>query len=419
MLKRTLWVAILLTMMATVITGCSSDDNDAPDTTDPVELTLTRGEQELVNLSNVFAFDLFRVIQDGVNSQILSPLSVTYALGMLNNGAAGETQEQINKVLGFGNYGADSINAFCIKMMRIAPLLDPKTKVMIANNIYLNKGYELKSDFVQKAKTFYDATPETRDFADSKTEDVINQWASDHTEKMIQKLFDKGQFNPFAVSYLLNAIYFKGLWTNKFDKAKTKQEVFEHAGETEELTYCMMMHQTDKFDYTETADCQVLRLPYGNGSFAMTIFLPKVQSNDVSTNDVPKVPTAEEWQRVNQTIYPAKVDVKLPRFETNTDIGLNSVMAALGMPNAFNPEKADFTNFCNKPTYITMMKQVAKIKLDEEGTEAAAVTVIGVNTTSIPGPSQTIEFHANRPFLYVISERQSGAIFFIGQYTGY
>jgi len=213
MLKRTLWVAIPLTMMATVITGCSSDDNDAPYTTDPVELTLTRGEQELVNLSNVFAFDLFRVIQDGVNSQILSPLSVTYALGMLNNGAAGETQEQINKVLGFGNYGADSINAFCIKMMRIAPLLDPKTKVMIANNIYLNKGYELKSDFVQKAKTFYDATPETRDFADGKTEDVINQWASDHTEKMIQKLFDKGQFNPFAVSYLLNAIYFKGLWT--------------------------------------------------------------------------------------------------------------------------------------------------------------------------------------------------------------
>ena len=413
MLKRTLWVAIPLTMMATVITGCSSDDNDAPYTTDPVELKLTRSEKELVNQSNEFAFNLFRKIIPVPNSwsdptpqnAIISPLSITYALGMLNNGAAGETQEQINKVLGFGNYGTDSINAFCGKMMRLAPQLDPQTKVMIANNIYLNKGYELMPEFVQKAKTFYDATPETRDFADGKTENVINQWASDHTEKMIQKVFKDGQFNPFAVSYLLNAIYFKGMWGSPFKAQDTKDELFG-------TSTVPMMHQTHTFGYTETTDCQVLQMPYGNGSFAMTIFLPK------DYNSFQKIPTAEEWQQVNRAIRTTMVDVKLPRFETTTDTYLNSVMAALGMPNAFNPEKADFTNFCNKPTYITMMKQVAKIKLDEKGTEAAAVTVIEVNTTSMPEPSQTIEFHANRPFLYVISERQSGAVFFIGKYVG-
>jgi len=412
--KRTLWVAIPFVMMAAVMTGCS-DDSDAPYTTDPVVLELTRSEKELVNQSNEFAFNLFRKIIPVPNSwsdpmpqnAIISPLSITYALGMLNNGAAGETQEQINKVLGFGNYGTDSINAFCVKMMRTAPQLDPQTKVMIANNIYLNKSYKLIPEFVQKAKTFYDATPETRDFADGKTENVINQWASDHTERMIQKVFKDGQFMPDAVSYLLNAIYFKGMWASPFEVQNTKDELF---GTT---TTMPMMHQTNTFGYTETTDCQVLQMPYGNGSFAMTIFLPK------DYNPFQEIPTAEEWQQVNRAIRTTMVDVKLPRFETTTDTYLNYVMSEMGMPDAFDSEKANFSNFCYTPTYIGLMKQVAKIKLDEKGTEAAAVTVIDMNLTAIePTPSQIVEFHANRPFLYVISEQQSGAVFFIGKYVG-
>ena len=418
MKKRMMWTAIALILMATtVVTGCSSDnDNQLPTPPpDPIvtpsTLELTRAEQAMVNESNEFAFNLFREAQDGVSSQVLSPLSITFALGMLNNGAGGQTLAQINNVLGFADTGADGINNFCYKMLNTASALDPLTKVMIANNIYVNKGNELLTDFVQKAKLFYDADPETRDFCDGKTRDVINQWASDHTEKMIEEVLDENSFNPGLVSYLLNAIYFKGSWTKKFDKALTTREVFEHAGQTLEVTYADMMHQTAVFEYAETYGSQALRMPYGNGSFQMTVLLPKGWSNAV-----PQVPTAEEWQQLNQKMHTALVDVKLPRFTTDTDIDLKLIMTKLGMPDAFDDLKANFCNFCELPVYIALMKQVAKIQVDEEGTEAAAVTVVGMDQKSA---FTEPEFHANRPFLYVISEKQTGAVFFIGQYTGY
>jgi len=414
-----MWAAIALIMATTtVVTGCSSDsDNDNNvyllDTVELPTLELTSEEQKLVDDNNEFAFSLFRTAQDGKKSQILSPISITYALGMLNNGAAGETQAQINNVLGFGNTGAQDINAFCNKMLYFGPNLDSLTKVMIANNIYLNKGYELKPEFVRTANSYYGADVETRDFHDGKTMDVINQWASDHTEQMIRKVLNEDSFNPDAVSYLLNAIYFKGSWTSKFNKAETVKEVFTHAGDTEELTHADMMHQMASFDYAEDEDYQALRLPYGNGSFRMTVLLPKK-----NTHSVPAVPTAEAWQNLNLRMMGTQVDVKLPCFETDTDIDLKKIMIKLGMPDAFDGGKADFSNFCNVPVYIDLMKQVAKIKLDEEGTEAAAVTVVGVLDSVATQPS-IVSFHANHPFLYIISEQNTGAIFFIGQYTGY
>ena len=419
-MKANSWAAIALILMATTAVGCGSDsESPKPEpvicpVVTPTELELTRAEQEMVGSSNEFAFNLFREVQDEVKSQIVSPVSITYALGMLNNGAAGETQKQINSVLGFSDTGTDGINAFCYKMLQRAATLDPLTKVLIANTIYLNKGYELQAEFVQRAKTFYDAEPETSDFHDGETCDVINKWGSDHTEGMIKEALKKDEFNPDAVSYLLNAIYFKGSWKKKFDKALTMKEAFMHAGGTEEMTYADMMHQTTNFEYAETDDCQALRLPYGNSSFQMTVLLPKAK-----TNALPKVPTAEVWQQLNEQMDSTLVDVSLPRFETDTDIDLVPIMSKLGMPDAFNPFKADFHDFCNTAVYIELMKQVAQIKVDEEGTEAAAVTVIGVVKTSIGPDPEYVTFRANHPFLYVISEQQTGAILFIGQYTGY
>lgn len=408
-----MWAAIAL-MMVTTWSACSKNEDDTtPDNKNNElrKISLTRAEQDLVNESNNFAFSLFRQVTSD-KSEIVSPISITYALGMLNNGAAGETQKEINKVLGFGTAGADSINAFCRKMLTEAPTLDKLTKVMIANTIYMNKDYELKSDFINKAKTFYDAEPETRDFHDGKTMDVINQWASDHTEKMIEKVLNEQSFNPDAVSYLLNAIYFKGTWAEKFDKDNTKDETFKGYSADKQVP---MMHQEHEFNYTETDDCQALCLPYGNKAYRMTILLPK---EGKTINDVLKNLTAESWERY-QFMDRAYVDLKLPRFESTTDVGLNDIMSALGMPRAFDPYLAEFPNFCNVPTFIGMMKQVAKIKLNEEGTEAAAVTVIGEYVSAIePSEPQHVQFFANRPFLYVISEQSTGAIFFIGQYMG-
>ncbi|MBR6828598.1 MAG: serpin family protein, partial [Prevotella sp.] len=336
MKRKNVWAAIALTMMVTVVAGCSKDDSNADNSSiepqpelvvTPVELPtsmeLTRAELEMVSSSNEFAFNLFRKVISQ-KSEIVSPISVTYALGMLNNGAAGETQAEINKVLGFGDTGADGINDFCRKMLTEAPNLDKLTKVMIANTIYMNKGYQLKSDFITKANTFYDAEPETRDFHDGQTMDVINQWASDHTEKMIEKVLDENSFNPDAVSYLLNAIYFKGAWAEKFDKGNTKTEAF--TTETGVVNQLPMMHQEHLFNYTENEDCQALCLPYGNNAYRMTILLPK---EGKAISDVLKTLKNDTWQNY-QWMGIAIVDVKLPRLESQSDVKLEEIMSTLG-----------------------------------------------------------------------------------------
>ena len=407
---RRFWRVLPMVGVACMMAGCDdSENNVSPEENERKSVSLTRSEQELVTANNDFAFNLFRVA-DAQNSTILSPISITYALGMLNNGAAGETQAQINKVLGFGETGAEGINAFCKKMLTEAPSLDKSTKVLISNTIYMNKGYELKPLFVSKANDCYHAEPETRNFADGKTLDVINQWASDHTEKMIEKVLDKDSFDPSAISYLLNAIYFKGAWTEKFDKENTRDEAFKmETGEEKQLP---IMHQEQEFYYAEDDDCQVLRLPYGNKAYSMTILLPK---EGKTVRNLVKTLNKDTWERY-QRIGSAIVDVKLPRFESNTDLTLDKIMATLGMPNAFNPNLAEFPEFCNVPTYIDMMKQVARIKVNEEGTEAAAVTVIFVKLAN--AAPRRVSFHATRPFLYIISEQSTGAIFFIGQFMG-
>jgi Serine protease inhibitor len=423
-----LWMFAML-MLVVGMSSCSKSDSDDDTNEEPVNeeevtgeeplsnedneftpINLTRAEQELVIANNDFAFNLFRDLKPE-KSTILSPISITYALGMLNNGASGETQAQINKVLGFGETGADGINAFCQKMLTEAPKLDKLTKVMIANTIYVNQDYQLKPDFVTKAKNYYDAEPETRNFADGKTMDVINQWASDHTEKMIDKVLDKDEFDPTAVSYLLNAIYFKGAWAEKFDKTNTKEEIFQNETYQKRVP---MMHQEHEFNYMEDEDCQALCLPYGNNAYRMTILLPKEGRTVYS---LAQKLTTKTWQRY-QSMGTAIVDVKLPRFESKTDVDLKPVMSALGMPNAFDDHLAEFPYFCNVATYIGLMKQVARIKLNEEGTEAAAVTVIGMYEKAMPQEPKHVNFHATRPFLYVISEQSTGAIFFIGQYMG-
>ena len=376
------------------------------------DINLTSDEWQLVQKNNDFAFRLMREAQTD-QSQILSPLSITYALGMLNNGAGGRTQKEINEVLGFGEAGADAINKFCRKLLTEAPGLDKETKVSIANTIFVNKGmgYELQPTFVEKANEFYDAQPENRDFNDGQTRDVINQWGSDHTEGMIPEILTEDDFNPLAVSYLLDALYFKGTWANKFDPANTKEENFND-GKTVQMMHIPYNQWGggEKFMYSENDLYQAIELPYGNGAYSMHVFLPR---EGKTVADVLGKMDGQNWRTRGRE---AIVDLKLPRFETNTNVDLVPIMKTLGMPTAFDRFAAEFPHFCNeKDVFIGLMKQVAKIKVNEEGTEAAAVTVIGMEATGMP---HYTTFYATRPFLYLISECSTGAIFFIGQYTG-
>ena len=384
--------------------SCKDFSFSVSDFNAPKEIELAEGEQELINSNNDFAFNLFRKAR-GDKSKILSPLSITFALGMLNNGADGETLKEINQTLGFGEAGADAINAFCQKMLKESNTLDEKTKALIANTIFMNEGmgYHLQEGFMDKVNTYYDAQPQNRNFADGETMDVINQWASDHTMGMIPEVLKEDSFNPDAVSYLLNALYFKGVWSSPFRKEDTQDEPF---GGGEEVP---MMHKDVGLRYAENDLYQAVRLPYGNGAYRMDIFLPR---EDKTVGEVLETLNGSNWQPEYEY---KSLDLKLPRFETSTFQPLVKEMSELGMPTAFS-EYAEFPYFCNSPCYISQMFQVAKIKLDEEGTEAAAVTVIGVDGTSMP--PIPVPFHANRPFLYIISEQSTSAIFFIGQYTG-
>ena len=372
------------------------------------QIYLSQTELQMVNSNNNFAFNLFRTAQED-KSQILSPLSITYALSMLNNGATGETQQEINQTLGFFETDMDSINVFCKKMLEGSPALDKGTQVLIGNTIYTNKGYTLNKDFVKKAKEYYDATPESRDFHDGKTLNIINRWASDHTNKMIEQVLDDRTFNPDAISYLLNAIYFKGSWAKKFDKNQTKEELFNDKGKV------MMMSQVEKLYYADNDYFSSVELPYGNGSYRMTVMLPH---EDKTIDDVLDYLSGKTWMDNGNRMHKCLVDLKLPRFETKTDMELNTIMQKLGISKAFT-NAAEFDHFCDVSTKIDLIKQVARIKLDEEGTEAAAVTVIEMTKASaVPHKPERVVFHANRTFLYVISEQSTGAIFFIGKYAG-
>ena len=378
----------------------------AQDYQEPKWIQLTNEEQALVKSSVDFSFRLFKETRGDIN-QVISPLSVTYALGMLNNGAAGVTRQEICQTLGFGDAGADGINAFCRKMLTELPALDPETKVMLSNAIFLNQPRYFLPEFLEIAHSYYDAETQIRDFEDGETMDVINQWASDHTMGMIKEVLNKQTFMPDAASYLLNAVYFKGTWMLKFDKEETKDEVF-NGRET-----VPMMHKRDYLSYAETDDYQALALPYGIGSYYMTVLLPR--ENKRIENVLASL-NAETWLGKLQWMWEgAIVDVKLPRMDITTNVDLVETMKALGMPSAFDPFEADIPGCYNTSQCISQMSQAAKIKMDEEGTEAAAVTIIGTTESVTP---KFYEFHADRPFLYIISEFSTGAILFIGQYMG-
>ena len=369
-------------------------------------IELTKEERELVKNNNEFAFRLFDKARDD-ESCIMSPLSITYALGMLNNGADGQTREEINQVLGDVDNAAspELINQFCQKLLTEAPQLDKETTAEIANTIYVNRGtgYELQQGFVDKVNEYYDAQPQALDFYDDATIDIINQWANEHTHGMIPEIVDKTSFDHNAASILLNAIYFKGVWANKFDKAMTQDETFNGV-ETQP-----MMHQMEEFLYTENDLYQAVRLPYGNGAYEMTIFLPR---KGKTIGEVLSQMDGKNWRPRYQSLY--QVDLKMPRFQTETELPLNDTMKELGMPTAFTMG-AEFPYFGNRDVFISQMFQKAKIELDEEGTKAAAVTEIWMAESAC---TDVAEFHANRPFFYIISEQSTGAIFFIGQYMG-
>lgn len=381
------------------------------------KIRLTAAQQQYVSGANAFSFNLFRAVAkqtEAGESMIMSPLSVIYALGLVNNGASPAVSKEITRVLGFGAEGKRELNAFCANLIANAPLLDEEVTLGIANAFFLNsmKGYTLYDAFRTDMKNYYKALVEELDFSQEASLGHINAWASEQTHGMIPSVLDK--LYATAVAYILNALYFKGAWTYPFSPECTWKDAFTKADKST-TTVQMMNAHIDSIPYTAADSYSAIRLPYGNGAYSMTIVLP---NNGKTLADVEDVLAADSFQRLQNAMTEEEVEIHLPKFESEADMPLVKIMASLGMPSAFSG--AAFPYLCPEQDeiYISNIFQKARIKVNEEGSEAAAVTVIEMRETSIPGNPPYKVFYAKRPFLYFITERSTGAIFFMGRYMG-
>lgn len=374
-------------------------------------LIYSDAQRDLIAKNNGFALNLFRGTAQ-MASTVVSPLSVTYLMGMLANGADGATRDEIMTTIGAKGTDLNELNGLYHFIMTHEAKADKATTINIANFMAVNKDISLKAPFTNTCKEQYEAGVESMDFASPKSAEKINNWCKKQTDGMIPSIISSTDASDLA--YIMNAIYFNGTWTNKFEKSQTKEERFR--GYTRNIQTVKMMHQNDKFLYTDADGYSAVRLPYGSEQYAMTILLPH---NDKSISDIMDGLTAEKLQEMQRGMRECVVDLKLPRFSVSTELTLNDIIAKLGAPSIFAAGKADFSNMSATPMSVSKMLQKAKIEVSEEGTKAAAVTAAIMTMSALnPNEPQHMTFHADHPFVYMITERNSGAIFFIGQFTG-
>ena len=422
-MKKTFNNIALTATVLLALSACSStkkiSDNKSNDivsmTTeeeiDPEFMVLSDAQYDLVKRNNNFALNLFSEMK-GVGSNVVSPMSVTYLMAMLANGAEASTREEIMDAIGAKDFDIDEMNAFYAYLIRRAKTADKQTTLNIANYIALNKEFKLKKKFASTIADSYQGAVESLDFTNSESTKRINGWCSEHTNNMIPTIID--QVEPSAVAYILNAIYFNGTWTDKFDKNNTKKEQFN--GYTRDIMYVDMMHRNAKYYYTSNDVYSAVTLPYGSGAYSMTVILP---NEGKFITDLTKALNADTIASLRRYMEECLVDLKLPRFTTEMKLPLKGIVAKLGAPSMFDATRADFSSFANGNVYVSEMLQKAKIEVSEEGTKAAAVTMGMVKLTSMrPQEPRRVDFHCDRPFVYMIQDNYTGAILFMGQFTG-
>ena len=422
-MKKTFNNIALTATVLLALSACSStkkiSDNKSNDivsiTTeeeiDPEFMVLSDAQYDLVKRNNNFALNLFSEMK-GVGSNVVSPMSVTYLMAMLANGAEASTREEIMDAIGAKDFDIDEMNAFYAYLIRRAKTADKKTTLNIANYIALNKEFKLKKKFASTIADSYQGAVESLDFTNPESTKRINGWCSEHTNNMIPTIID--QVEPSAVAYILNAIYFNGTWTDKFDKNNTKKEQFN--GYTRDIMYVDMMHRNAKYYYTSNDVYSAVTLPYGSGAYSMTVILP---NEGKFITDLTKTLNADTIASLRRNMEECLVDLKLPRFTTEMKLPLKGIVAKLGAPSMFDATRADFSSFANGNVYVSEMLQKAKIEVSEEGTKAAAVTMGMVKLTSMrPQEPRRVDFHCDRPFVYMIQDNYTGAILFMGQFTG-
>ena len=402
-------LSLLVFCAAVVLASC---DKPAPENTyQPIDISTKAAGY--VKQGNKFALEyLYRVNDATKTDYIVSPLSMQFLLGMILDGARGETADEICSVLGYGAGETAEVNQFCLNMLQQLPDLDKLTSIKLANAIVLDKGYQLKEQYKKDMAHYYEAEVSNLDFTDvAGSTQKINKWCSDHTNGLIPKVLD--EVDPSMLAYLMNALYFKSQWEEKFEKADTSDEPFVNEAGVESKV--KMMKTRKEFRYTKADAYQAVNLPYGNGAFSMTVLLPA--AGKTVSDVIASLKNLDDWQSLAGDMIKSDVDLWLPRFETKFHIDLNDILIGMGMPSAFSAQghSADLTGISDAAAHLSFVMQDAIIKVDEEGTEAAAVSMAGVEKNAAM-PGEKVVFHADKPFLYIISEKSTGAILFAGRF---
>jgi serpin B len=366
---------------------------------------------QLVNANNRFGFDLFTQLQLQPKSQsqniFISPQSIAIALGMTRNGTAGKTQAEITQTLGLEQFDPATVDSNYEQLIETLNTADKSGKLAIANSLWVNQNISLKDSFIKTTQDFYQGKVSNLDFTDTSAKNTINQWVASNTANQIPAIVDS--ISPEAALYLINAIYFKASWTDKFDPNTTTKQPFQLESKTTKPV--AMMSQTGDYRYYENEQFQAIRLPYGKGKLAMYIFLPQANSSLEQFNQQLNL---ANWQAWLSQMRSQPGNVSLPKFKLEYTTELKDVLSSLGMQQIFNSAQADFSAMTDSAVVLDQVKHKAVIEVNEEGTEAAGATSSGIRITSATPQKQPFEMNINRPFFFTIHDDRAGIILFMG-----
>jgi len=403
---------MFLPVMLLLIMACNkSEPAKSVKPAEMKQIPLTFSQKSVISESNAFGFAFYKAMQPfapaGQNLMV-SPLSISMALGMTRNGAAGSTLDSMTGTLGYTGMADTAINGSCRYLLNTFTGLDPLVTVTIANSIWYRNTFPVLPSFVAVNRDYFSASVTPLDFTDPASVTTINDWVSGKTSHLIPQIIQS--IPSEMVMYLINAVYFKGSWRSKFDKSSTLPKPFTLAGGS--VIQVPAMRQQSHFNYFQTSGFQAVELPYNQGNYNMIILLPAIGS---SPSLLAAQLTKEKWEQWSQNFSSSDVMLQLPKFAYEYDeVSMVRILTAMGMGIAFDNLRADFTRInAGGGLYISEVKHKTAIKTDEEGTAAAAVTSVGVGVTST-GPGSTVDFTVDRPFLYFISEKSTGTILFIG-----
>jgi serpin B len=398
--------AILLSTAALMLFSCKKDNEIVK--IEPVPINLTADQVALVDSGNSFAIDIFKKVAESEQPSknlVISPLSISVALSMALNGANGETRAGMIEVLRSGGLSPANINDSYKSLSHSLLNVDNHVKLTIANSIWAEKKFPVKVPFKNVLTEYYNAEARSFDINDAGVPGDVNNWIDSKTNGLIKNMID--DLDPATVMLLINAIYFKGQWNSQFEKSNTVDEPF-HVYDTDTKQVPMMKQKTD-FNVYKAPGFTLAEFPYGQGNFVMDVLLP----DDINgVNGLIKTMTIESFNEMISKLHSTEVELSFPRFKYGYKKTLNEILSDMGMSLAFT-ENADFSNLSDVAVYISFVLHQAFIETNEEGTEAAAATIVGFYTTSMPAGPLVLKL--DHPFLYVIRETTTNSILFMGR----